>query len=70
MTAGCRFTPGTTQPAADHTIVQCDCPVVNGPYQIGQTGSDVACAIPSNGSMSYLWSAAVTVKHGDPKDQH
>jgi hypothetical protein len=68
MTAGCRFRPGETP--AKGSLVECDCPIVSGKYQIGQTGADVTCAIPAQGSTNFVWSAAYTVKHGDPEAQH
>ena len=68
MTAGCRFRPGETP--AKGSLVECDCPIVTGKYQIGQTGADVTCAIPSQGSTNFVWSAAYTVEHGDPEAQH
>lgn len=70
MTAPCAFPDGVTQPA-DETIVQCECPLAEGPFQIGQSGAGISCDI-ANGSdgARYLWSAARTVKWGDPKAQH
>jgi hypothetical protein len=68
MTAPCSFPDGVEQPE-DASIVTCQCPVASGVYQIGQAaGPNVACSIPSDGAANYLWSAARTVKHGDPKE--
>ncbi|MEO8672136.1 MAG: hypothetical protein ABI411_12535 [Tahibacter sp.] len=69
MTAPCRFPTGVSAPQ-DGSIVQCECPVVHGIYQIGQVGSDVACEIPPSSGVQYLWSAARTVTHGDPAQNH
>ncbi len=73
MTAPCRFAAGTDAPA-DGSIVQCDCPIARGPFQIGQTTPpgqsdlEISCAIPPGSyGAQYLWSAARTVKHGNPE---
>jgi hypothetical protein len=68
MTAGCKFTSGSAPKDGD--IVQCDCPAAKGPFQIGQTGSDITCDIASSDGNSYLWSAALTEMHGNPKANH
>jgi hypothetical protein len=69
MTAPCTFPEGVTTPE-DGSIVQCQCPIATGPFQIGQSGDGVQCGIPlgSDGTR-YLWSAARTVVHGDPKEK-
>ncbi len=76
MTAPCRFANGVDAPD-DGTIVQCDCPIASGPFQIGQTSPPdqpdraVECEIPPGSyGDQYLWSAARTVKHGNPQLNH
>jgi hypothetical protein len=67
MTAPCSF-QNADDPRSDESIIHCQCPVATGPFQIGQIGSGVQCTIQlgSYGNR-YLWSAARTVKHGDPQ---
>jgi hypothetical protein len=61
MTAACKFPAGVTQPA-DGSLVQCDCPVAEGNYQIGQTGPNIQCDIPDGpNGQQYVWSAARSV---------
>ena len=63
MTAPCFFPPGAKQPASDGDPIQCQCPVVSGPYQVGQ--DDQACKIPPADGSIYVWSASYTVTRGD-----
>lgn len=67
MTAPCNFADSGSAPDKG-SIVHCQCPIATGTYQIGQAGSNIDCSIPdgSDGT-KYLWSAARTVTHGDPK---
>jgi hypothetical protein len=65
MTAGCRF-PGGKAPNSGETV-DCECPMVNGRYQIGQQGDNITCQISASGDKSYLWSGANTVVIGNPK---
>ncbi len=67
MTAPCSF-QNADEPRTDESIIHCQCPVATGPFQIGQVGIGVQCTNPlgSDGDR-YLWSAARTIKHGDPK---
>lgn len=58
MTAPCHFAPGKTS-AANGDPVQCECPVADGNFQIGQ--SDQSCKIASSGPQSYVWSASFSV---------
>ncbi len=61
MTAGCKLMPGSTPKAVyNGDLVTCDCPLFNGPYQVGQ--NNVPCTIPSDPTdkKSYVWSAAYT----------
>ncbi|MEP7010513.1 MAG: hypothetical protein ABJC13_09345 [Acidobacteriota bacterium] len=58
MTAPCRYPPGTTGTPKDGSTVRCDCPIVTGPYQVGEEGQ--SCTIPSDANGSYVWSAAYT----------
>ncbi len=69
MTAPCSFPEGVEAPK-DGSVVQCDCPIARGEYQIGQSGADITCAIADGADGSrYLWSAARTVTHGDPEQR-
>lgn len=60
MTAGCQFPAGVTKPA-DGSPVTCQCPLAAGPYQIGQIGPDVKCAILPSVEGGYTWSASRTI---------
>jgi len=59
MTAPCFYGPSHTSPTQDGEQVTCQCPIYNGPYQIGQSGQ--SCSISPN-----VWSASYTV----PVDAH
>jgi hypothetical protein len=67
MTAPCSFPDGTTDPATG-LIVQCQCPMAKGKFQLGQklNAEDCSIATGSDGT-KYLWSAARTVAHGNPQ---
>ena len=56
MTAPCKET-GKTDPTTGLPLVQCGCPVYDGPYQVGQEISKTDCHLGGN----YVWSAAYTV---------
>lgn len=58
MTAGCAYGPNHRSPTVDGELVQCQCPIANGNFQIGQ--SHQTCAIAGSGQTSYLWSASYT----------
>ncbi len=58
MTAPCSYGPGHTSPTQDGELVQCQCPIYSGDYQIGQKGQ----SCPAQGTTSYVWSASNTVK--------
>lgn len=59
MTAPCTYPAGTTGTPKDGSPVTCDCPIVTGPFQIGQK-DQTSCTIQDpNGS--YVWSASYTV---------
>jgi len=55
MTAPCKRT-GKKDPATGLALVQCGCPVYNGPYQVGTEISANQCELNGN----YVWSAAYT----------
>lgn len=58
MTAACTFPNGTAP--ADGGLVQCSCPIVEGPFQIGQIrpdGNPYSCDLGSK----HVWSASYTV---------
>jgi hypothetical protein len=63
MTAPCTYKPGAKMPPSDGDPVQCECPVYNGTYQVGQNGQ--SCTIASPDSSRYIWSAANTVPNND-----
>ncbi len=56
MTAPCFFKEGAPQPFHDGDPIQCECPVADGPYQVGQFKQQ--CDIQSNDTTIYVWSAA------------
>jgi hypothetical protein len=61
MTAPCYFEgPQAAKASFDGVPIRCDCPIYNGPFQVGQ--NDQCCAIDSGsaGKASYVWSAAYT----------
>lgn len=60
MTAPCKYQAGTTGTPKDGSPVTCDCPIVTGPFQIGQK-DQTSCTIPSDANGSYVWSASYTV---------
>ncbi|HEV7672734.1 MAG TPA: hypothetical protein VGS22_29795 [Thermoanaerobaculia bacterium] len=60
MTAPCKYQAGTTGAPKNGTPVTCDCPIMNGPFQIGQK-DQTSCTIPSDANGSYVWSASYTV---------
>jgi hypothetical protein len=62
MTAPCFFKPGHTGAPVNGELIQCECPVYNGTYQVG--AAKQACTIPNQGSTSYVWSAANHVPPG------
>ena len=55
MTAPCFYGSGHTSPTTDGELVQCQCPVYSGEFQIGQNGQ--SCPIDA----SHVWSASNTV---------
>lgn len=59
MTAPCAYGPNHQSPTIDGELVQCQCPIANGNFQIGQ--SNQSCAIAGSGSTSYVWSASFMV---------
>jgi hypothetical protein len=59
MTAPCKRT-GKTDPATGLPLVQCGCPVYNGPYQVGQKIPPDQCGLGSTN----VWSAAYTPPKG------
>lgn len=59
MTAPCFYGSGHTSPTTDGELVQCQCPVYSGKYQIGQSGQ--SCSITGGNNENYVWSAANTV---------
>jgi hypothetical protein len=65
MTAPCFFTDGKTSHSNGDQVV-CECPVVNGTYQVGENGK--ACTIPPSGKAQYVWSAANTVVGSCPSN--
>jgi hypothetical protein len=64
MTAPCRY-PNGAKSGPDGSIVQCACPLWTGAYQVGQELAKLqppqSCAIPPQGTTSYVWSAANSV---------
>lgn len=59
MTAPCFFEGSTPDDAHfPGAQIRCDCPLYNGPFQVGQDNQ--CCAIPSGDKASYVWSAAYT----------
>jgi len=62
MTAPCYFAEGATLPPADGDPIQCQCPLYNDTYQIGQPLQGKNCPIPDAGDgHRYTWSASNTV---------
>ena len=59
MTAPCKRTQ-KIDPTTHLPLVQCGCPVYDGPYQVGQEISKTDCHLGGN----YIWSAAYTVPPG------
>jgi hypothetical protein len=59
MTAPCKRT-GKIDPTTHLPLVQCGCPVYDGPYQVGQEISTAQCGLGGN----YVWSAAYTPPPG------
>jgi len=59
MTAPCAYGPNHVPPTRNGEHVQCQCPIADGNYQIGQ--SNQSCAIPQSGATSYAWSASFMV---------
>ncbi|MBV8202905.1 MAG: hypothetical protein JOZ15_19995, partial [Acidobacteria bacterium] len=59
MTAPCAYGPNHVSPTRDGEHVQCQCPIADGNYQIGQNNQ--TCAIPQSGATSYAWSASFSV---------
>jgi hypothetical protein len=60
MTAPCTFGAASGSQHADGDPIQCECPIYNGPYQVGQNSQ--SCTIPGGGGQSYVWSASYTVE--------
>lgn len=60
MTAPCNYLPGSTSPPKDGDTVNCACPLWNGDYQIGQTGSQSPLTCPTD-TDGWVWSAANAV---------
>jgi hypothetical protein len=60
MTAPCKYQPGTTGIPKDGTTVTCECPIVTGPFQVGQRDL-TSCTIQPDANGSYVWSASYTV---------
>jgi hypothetical protein len=58
MTAPCSYGPGHTSPTQDGELVQCQCPIYSGDFQIGQKGQ--SCPIDAD----HVWSASNTVNEG------
>jgi hypothetical protein len=59
MTAPCFFEEGSRGEPENGEAVACECPIANGPFQVGQ--NDQSCTIPSDGTGSYVWSASYSV---------
>ncbi len=59
MTAPCSYGPGHTSPTKDGELVQCQCPVYSGDFQVGQKGQ--SCSITGSNGATYVWSASNTV---------
>jgi len=59
MTAPCKRT-GKIDPTTHLPLVQCGCPVYDGPYQVGQSIPTDQCELGGN----YVWSAAYTPPPG------
>jgi hypothetical protein len=55
MTAPCSYGPNHTSPTQAGELVQCQCPVYSGTFQVGQRGQ--TCSIAPN----HVWSASNTV---------
>jgi hypothetical protein len=60
MTAPCTFGAASGSQHADGDPIQCECPIYDGPYQVGQPHQ--VCPIASSGGQSYVWSASDTVQ--------
>ncbi len=56
MTAPCFYGPNHKSPTTGVELVQCQCPTLEGRYQVGEEGQ--SC---STGSEGYVWSASNTV---------
>jgi hypothetical protein len=63
MTAPCFFKPGHTT-TTDGELVQCECPVYTGTYQVGEAKQ--SCTIAGGDGKTYVWSASNTVAAGTP----
>lgn len=61
MTAPCKRT-GKKDPTTGLPLVQCGCPIYDGPYQVGQKISTDQCGLGGN----YVWSAAYTPPPSNP----
>jgi hypothetical protein len=59
MTAPCFFNEGAATPPKDGDPIQCQCPIANGVFQVGQPKQE--CSIASDGATAYVWSAANSV---------
>jgi hypothetical protein len=60
MTAPCRFKDGSDPSSHKNgDPIQCECPVYDGPYQVGAAGQ--SCTIASPNADTYIWSASSTV---------
>lgn len=60
MTAPCRFADGSAPSSHKNgDAIQCECPVYDGPYQVGAANQD--CTIASPNADTYIWSASSTV---------
>lgn len=64
MTAPCFFKKGAKMPPSDGDPIQCECPVYNGTYQVGQNGQ--SCSIASPDTATYVWSGSNTVPSETP----
>lgn len=60
MTAPCFYGSGHKSPTQDGELVQCQCPIYSGDFQIGQSGQ--TCPISGSDGKTYVWSASNTVK--------
>jgi hypothetical protein len=67
MTAPCRYPEGKKGPLPDGSSVECFCPVVEGPFQVGQKIDPATCDLGWSDGAPYFWSAATAYAAEGPQ---